>query len=268
MRGVVFYDNALDDDGVVVTSISGGSLQGCHPDALIDGCPFNTWGPLPHDSGETQVKIDLGSEQRIVGFGIINHNFYVASLPYVAAGGNNDGGSSYTLVTTLSGLGTIDHDPCTAKICDAATYRYWRFNIAQSTYANYLGGLFLARQSGEFEETPDAPFEEDQRDQIVSAVTEGGYERRQVRGEPFYTKALRWKGTTESMALQAQEMWLKQHGRSRAFLYAAHDKDQPTGYDNYIPEVLRFAGISVQGLSPGSRHSVLMTLVGLLRIDH
>lgn len=268
MRGVVFYDNALDDDGVVVTGLSGGSLQGRHPDALIDGRPFNVWGPTPYALTETWVKIDLGTEQAIVGVGIINHNFYVANLSYVAVGGNNDGGSSYTLVTTLTGLESTNHDPCTAKTCAAKTFRYWRFTFAASTSANYLGGLYLARRAGEFGETPDAPFQEDQHNQIVSAVTEGGYERRQVRGEPFYSRALRWKGTTESMALQAREMWLKQHGRSRLFLYAAHDKGQPTGSGNYIPEVLRFAGMSVRDLPPGSRYSVLMTLVGLLRIDH
>ena len=267
MRGVFLYDNALDDAGVDITAISGGSLANRHEDALIDRCPFTRWGPSPY-SAETWVKVDLGSEQTVKGFGIINHNAYVAGMSYVAAGGNNDGGATYTLVDTLSNLASTDHDPCTALIFSSAvTYRYWRFNFALSTSAHMLGGLYLARGVNELAETPDTPFQEDQQDQIVSAVTEGGVERRQVRGEPYYSRGLRWKGTTTAMALEFKKMWLRQYGRSRPFLYAPHDKGQPTAQDQYIPEVVRFNALTIRDLSPGSRYSVVMTLVGLLRIE-
>lgn len=268
MRGVFFYDNALDDEAANVTSISGGNLPNRDREALIDGCPFTQWGPLPYSSS-TWVKIDLGSEQTIKGFGVINHNFYVANMPNVTAAGNNDGGDTYTTVDMLTTLDTADHDPCVALIfSSSATYRYWKFTFGGSTSAHFVGGLYLARGLNELAETPDSPFREDQHNQVVSAVTEGGGERRQVRGEPYYGRSLRWKGTTTAMTQELKTMWLRQHGRSRLFLYAAHDKGQPTAQDQYIPEVLRFNGLTIRELAPGSRYSVLMTVVGQLRIDY
>lgn len=269
MKGLFIYDNALDDDGVVVTDIIDGSLQGRDPSAIIAGCPDNQWGPNPYNVAETWVKIDLGSEQTIRAFGVVNHNFYAASMGYVAVGGNNDGGSGYTLVDTMSGLASTNHDPNTAIIFEsAATYRYWRFNFSTSTSAHYLGGLYLARRVYEFTETPDAPFGEVQHSQIVSSITEGGDERRQVRGDPYYDRTLRWERTSAAVAKECLRMWLRQHGRSRCFFYVAHDKDQPTGDDNYIPEIVRYAGQTVQDLKPGSRYSILMSLAGLIRIDY
>lgn len=269
MRGVFFYDNALDDEDAVVTTVSGGDLANRSRDALLDGCPFTQWGPDPYDIAETWVKVDLGSEQTVKAFGVINHNFYASGVGYVAVGGNNDGGSSYTLVDQLTGLSTTDHDPCAALIFDSAvTYRYWRFNFSTSTTAHLIGGLYLARGLNELAETPDAPFQEDQRFQIVSGVTDAGAERRQVRGEPYYGRSLRWRGTTAAMAQELRTMWLRQHGRSRLFLYAAHDKGQPTAQDQYVPEVVRFHDLAIRDLAPGSRYSVLMTLVGQLRIDY
>jgi hypothetical protein len=148
------------------------------------------------------------------------------------------------------------------------TYRYWKFVFSLSSSAHLLGGLYLARGVNELAETPDTPFQEDQHNQIVSDLTDGGGERRQVRGEPYYNRSLRWKGTTTAVAQELRTMWLRQHGRSRPFLYAAHDSGQPTAQDQYIPEVVRFAGLTVRDLAPGGRYSVAMTLVGLLRIGY
>ena len=269
MKGLFIYDNALDDKGVEITAISGGSRQGRHPDAVIDGCPHNQWGPSPYGPLETWVKIDLGSEQTIKAAGFVNHNFYAAALSYVAIGGNNDGGSSYTLVDMMTGLSTYDHDPCTAMpFTSPPTYRYWRFNFAPSTYGNVIGGFYLAREVYEFAEAPDAPFGEEQHGQIVFDETAGGSERRQVRGEPYYDRTLRWKCVSAATALEFRKMWLRQHGRSRPFLYVAHDKDQPTAQDYYIPEHVRFAGLTIRELEPGGGYSVMMTLTGLLRIDY
>ncbi len=266
MRGVFLYDNALDDEGVDITAISGGSLANRHEDALIDGCPFTRWGPSPYTPA-TWVSIDLGSQQTVEAVGMVNHNYYVAGMGLCGIGGNNDGSTTYTPVTSL--LLTSDHDPCVAKVfVGPVTYRYWEFAFAASTSAHLTGGLYLARGVNELAETPDAPFQEDQQNQIVAGVTDGGLERRQVRGEPYYGRSLRWKGTTATVAQELQTMWLRQHGRSRPFLYAPHDKGQPTAQDLYIPEVVRFAGLTVRDLSPGGRYSVLMTLVGQLRIDH
>lgn len=268
MRGVFLYDNALDDEGVDITALSGGSLANHHEDALIDRCPFTRWGPSPY-SAETWVKVDLGSEQTVKGFGIINHNAYVAGMAYVTVGGNNDGGATYTPVDTLFNLNSTDHDPCAALIFSSAvTYRYWKFTFGLSTSAHLLGGLYLARGVNELAETPDTPFQEDQHNQIVSDLTDGGGERRQVRGEPYYNRSLRWKGTTTAVAQELRTMWLRQHGRSRPFLYAAHDSGQPTAQDQYIPEVVRFARLTVRDLAPGGRYSVVMTLVGQLKIGY
>lgn len=268
MNGLFIYDNALDDDGVDITAISGGSLTGRHEDALMDGCPHNQWGPSPY-SPETWVKIDLGSEQIIEAVGVVNHNFYVAGLGYVSVGGNNDGSASYTTVETMFGLSLSDHDPCTADVFESsATYRYWRFGFGPSTAGHLAGGLYLAREVYELEEAPDAPFKERQHSQLVWDETEGGYERRQLRGEPYYDRTLRWKSVSAAMAQEFRKMWLRQHGRSRPFFYVAHDKDQPTAWGNHIPEYVRFAGLTVKELKPGGNYSVTMTLTGLLRIGY
>ena len=273
MKGLFLYDNALDDEGVEVTEIYGGwtwSLQGCHPDALIDGCPHNQWGPLMFSGLMSNwVDVDLGSVQSVNGWGLVNHNYYVAGLDTFVLKGKVLPGDAWASVDSFGHLDLYNHDPCVAApLSTIASYRYWHFLIWRSNYANLTGGFYLAREVYEFTETPDTPFGEKQHGQIVFDETEGGSERRQVRGEPYYDRTLRWKSVPAAMALEFRKMWLRQHGRSRPFLYVAHDKEQPTAQGYYMPEYVRFARLTIRELEPGETYSVLMTLTGLLRIDH
>ncbi len=275
MRGLVFFDNALDDEAVDVEEINPvTSLLGTHEDALIDGDPHNLWGPLQYNPPPVYKLVDfnLGAQQTINGWGMVNHNAYSAVMSRVTLGGNNNGSSTFTAVDVLDMLNTYDHDPCVAKIDSTpATYQWWQMVLNSSTYAQYYGGMFLAKEVEEFPETPDAPFAESQFHQMVSAETQGGSERRQVRGEPFYTRTLRWSGTTKAMADLARKMWIRQNGRERYFLYVPHTEsdNQPTspqGY--YIPEPVRFERLTIRELAPGGRYSIVMTLVGLLRANY
>jgi len=269
MKGLFIYDNALDDADASVTGVSG-SLTGRHADALLDGCPHNQWGASPFvPPAGSWIEADLGSVQPVKACGLMNHNFYVAQLGIVLLKAKVLPGDSWTTVDSFTNLDSEDHDPCVADIFSStASYRYWRFEMDGSPSAYFLGALYLARETYEFQETPDAPFGEEQHGQIVFDETQGGSERRQIRGEPYYDRTLRWKCVSAATALEFRKMWLRQHGRSRPFLYVAHDKDQPTGEGLYIPEYVRFAGLTIRELEPGGGYSVLMTLTGLLRIDY
>lgn len=269
MKGLFLYDNALDDADAEVTGDSG-TLTNRHRDALLDGCPHNQWGASPYGPPlGSWIELDLGSVQPVKAWGLINHNFYVAQLDVIALKAKVLPGDGWTTVDSFADLDSYDHDPCVADMFGSTgSYRYWRFDIDGSTSAYLVGGLYLAREVYEFEEAPDAPFSEKQHGQIVFDETEGGSERRQVRGEPYYDRTLRWKSVPAAMALELRKMWLRQHGRSRPFLYVAHDKDQPTTQGYYIPEYVRFAGLTIRELEPGEAYSVMMTLTGLLRIDY
>jgi len=270
MNGIFFYDNALDDADAEITDIDSGlRLPGRHENALLDGCPHNQWGNPAGGLLAHWLDIDLGSEQTVAAAALVNHNFYAAALDTVWIGGNNDGSSTYLPVSSFVDLDQYDHDPCVAGVFTTpVSYRYWHVIFWRSTYISLIGGLYLAREVYEFSETPDVPFGEKQHGQIVFDETEGGSERRQVRGEPYYDRTLRWKSVSAAMALEFRKMWLRQHGRSRPFLYVAHDKDQPTAQDYYIPEYVRFAGLTIRELEPGENYSVTMTLTGLLRIGY
>jgi hypothetical protein len=202
---------------------------------------------------------------------MVNHNAYEAGMSTVVLGGNNNGSTTFSSVDSLNDLHLYDHDPIVAKLISIpATYQWWQFLFFSSPYDQYFGGMFLAKEEEEFPETPDAPFVETQFHQIVHAENQGGSERRQVRGEPFYTRTLRWESAGQEMADLARKMWLLQRGRERYFLYVPHSMpDQPSatkGY--YTPEMVRFERLTIRELSPGDRYSIVMTLMGLLRIGY
>lgn len=271
---MVFFDNALDDAGASVEEIYlDGSAPGTHEDALLDGDPHNQWGPaLPHPPLANWVDLNLGAERTIKAWGMVNHGSYVAGMDAVVLKGNNTGSSSFTVVDSMVDLDVYNHDPVVAAVLGTPTaYQWWQYLLDASPYDQYFGGFYLAQESEEFPETPDAPFLESQFHQIVNTETQGGSERRQVRGEPFYTRTLRWSGTTLEMVELARKIWDRQNGRERYFLYVPHTEsdNQPTdpkGY--YIPEAVRLERLTIRELAPGGRFSIVMTLVGLLRANY
>ena len=271
-KGIFWYDNVLDDPGVEVTATYS-TADGTHAACLLDRNPSNRWGPeLYGGPFANWVDIDGRTLQSINGWGLVNHNYYAAGLDTAEIKGKVLPGGSFIPVASMGSLDdTYSHDPITADILGqpSTAYRYWQLFLWPSVYRNYCGGLYLARSVYELPETPDAPWTEEQHNQIARAETEGGHERRQCRGEPFFSRKLRWQSTTKAVADELRRMWVKQRGCSLPLLYFPHDVEEPSGFEEYyMPEYLRFASLSVRELKPGGRYSVVASFVGLVRKDH